>query len=112
MEKIWTEGVILKMGNQGEADQFLTLFTKDFGKFEILAKSIRKIASKLRSGIELFYLSKLCFVQGKSFKILTDVILLEKFKNIRDDLKKLDIVYKILETTDSLIKDEEKDEVI
>ena len=48
MEKIWTEGVILKMENQGEADQFLTVFTKDFGKFEILAKSIRKIRSEER----------------------------------------------------------------
>ena len=51
-----TNGVMIKKKDLGEADQLFTIYTKDFGKLEILGKAIRKISSKLRSGAELFYL--------------------------------------------------------
>ena len=105
-----TKGFILKKEDRGEADQLLMVFTKDFGKLEILGKSIRKISSKLRSGVEIFYLSEIEFIQGKTYKTLTDAILIEKFENIRKDLKRLKILYRIAEVFDELVKEEEKDE--
>ena len=48
-----TKGFILKKRNQGEANQLFTVFTKDFGRIEILGKSIRKITSKLRAGARI-----------------------------------------------------------
>jgi DNA repair protein RecO (recombination protein O) len=107
-----TQGIIIKKEAQGEVDQLFTIYTKDFGKLEILGKAIRKISSKLRSGAELFYLSEIEFIQGKTYKTLTDAILIEKFENLRNDLKKLSIAYKISEVFDSLIKGQEPDETI
>lgn len=107
-----TQGLILKKENQGEADQLFTIYTKDFGKLEILGKAIRKITSKLRQGAEIFYLSEVEFIQGKTYKTLTDAILIEKFKNLRNDLKKLSIVYKISEVLDQMVKGQEPDEKI
>lgn len=107
-----TKGFILKKTDFGEADQLFTIFTKDFGKLEILGKGIRKISSKLRSGAEIFYLSEIEFIQGKIHKTLTDAILIEKFKNLRKDLNRLSIAYKISEILDSLIKGPEPDEKI
>lgn len=104
-----TQGIVLKKTNRGEADQLLTIYTKDFGKIEILARAVRKITSKLRAGAEIFYLSEIEFIQGKAHKTLTDAILIEKFKNLRSDLKKLSIAYKIAETADNLIKEPEPD---
>ena len=48
-----TQCLILKKENQGEADQLFCVFCKNFGKLEILGKSIRKISSKLRQGAEI-----------------------------------------------------------
>jgi len=107
-----TQGFVLKKDDLGEADQVFSIFTKDFGKLKITAKAVRKIKSKLRAGIGLFYLSEVEFIQGKAHKTLTDAITIEKFKNIRGDLEKLEIVNKIAETADDLIKGEEKDEQI
>jgi len=107
-----TQGIVLKKENRGESDQLFTVFTKDFGKLEILGKGIRKITSKLRAGIEIFYLSEIEFVQGKNQKILTDAISIKKFKKIRRDLSKLKIAYKISEVLSKLIRGEEKDEKI
>jgi len=107
-----TQGFILKKKDLGEADRIFTIFTRDFGKLEILAKAIRKIGSKLRGGIELFYLSDIEFIQGKTHKTLTDTILIESFLNLRKDLKRLKIAFDISEMIDSLIRGEEKDEKI
>jgi len=107
-----TQGFILKKKDLGEADRIFTIFTRDFGKLEILAKAIRKIGSKLRGGIELFYLSDIEFIQGKTHKTLTDTILIESFLNLRKDLKRLKIAFDISEMIDSLIRGEERDEKI
>jgi len=105
-----TSGFILKKVDRREAGQLLMIYTKDFGKLEILAKAVRKISSKLRSGAEIFYLSEIEFIQGKTNKTLTDAILIEKFENLRKDLKKIKIAHKIVEVFDILIQGQEKDE--
>ncbi len=107
-----TQAFILKKTDLREADQVFTIYTKDFGKLKILGKAIRKIKSKLRAGVELFYLSEIEFIQGKNHKTLTDAMAIEKFKNIREDLDKLETASQIAENADELIKGEEKDEDI
>jgi DNA repair protein RecO (recombination protein O) len=107
-----TLGFVFKKEDRGEADQIFKIFTKDFGKIEVLGKGIRKISSKLRSQIDIFYLSEIEFIQGKIHKRLTDALLIEKFKNLRKSFKRLSIAYKISEVLDGLIKGEEKDERI
>ena len=101
-----TEALFLKKTNQGEANQVFTVYTKDFGKLEVTAKAIRKIKSKLNSGAEIFYYSEIEFIQGKVRKILTDAVLIKKF---RKDLPQLQIAYQVTQTLDDLVKGEEKD---
>jgi DNA repair protein RecO (recombination protein O) len=107
-----TQGFIIKVINQGETDQLFTIYTKHFGKIEILGKAIRKITSKLRGGAQLFYLSEIEFIQGKTYKTLTDTILINSFLNIRHSLEKIKIAEQILFLLDSLIKGEETDQEI
>ncbi len=97
-----TQGYVLKKNDLREADQVFTVYTKDFGKIKVLGKAIRKIKSKLRSGIDLFYLSEIEFIQGKNYKTLTDAVVLNKFKNIREDLES---VGKITDSLDSLLEE-------
>jgi len=107
-----SQGLIIKKEDRGEADQLFTVYTKDFGKLEILAKSIRKISSKLRQGAEIFYLSEIEFIQGKGYKTLTDASPIEKFKNLRQDLNRLKIAHLVAEVLDDFIKGPEIDERI
>jgi len=104
-----TQGFILKKVDNGEADRLFTVYTKDFGKLELLARAVRKIKSKLRAGLELFYLSEIEFIQGKTHKTLTDAILINNFKNLRKDLTRLTIAYKISEVFDRLVRGQESD---
>ena len=104
-----TQGWVFKKEDRGEADQVLTIYTKDFGKIKVLGKGIRKIKSKLRYGADLFYLSEIEFIQGKVYKTLTDSQVIKKFNN---DLDKFKIAKLISETLDELIKGEEKDKKV
>ena len=104
-----TQGFVLKKNNQGENNQLLTVYTKDFGRLEVLGKSIRKISSKLRSGVELFYLSEIEFIQGKAYKILTDAILINDFKNLRKGLTGMSVAFKVSAAFEGLIKGQEAD---
>jgi len=107
-----TEGIVLKEVERGEADRLLTIYTKDFGKIEVFGKAIRKINSKLRSGIQLNCFSEIEFIEGKFHKTLTDSIIIDKFSRIKQSPAKLKIAYRIGETADELLKKEEKDERI
>ncbi len=91
-------------------DQLFTLFTEKYGKIRVLGKSIRKITSKLRSGAELFYLSEIEFIEGKTNKILTDTVLIDNFKSLRENYENLLIAYKIAEKF--VLAEEVKDEQI
>jgi len=104
-----TKAFILKKTERGEADEVLTVFSREFGRLEILAKAVRKIASKLRPGVEIFYLSDIEFIQGKTYKILTEAIAIKKFANIRKSLLKIKTAQKISEVFDGLVKEQEAD---
>ncbi|MDO8435902.1 MAG: DNA repair protein RecO [bacterium] len=104
-----TQGFILGKTDRGEFDRVVTIYTKDFGKMDFLAKAERKINSKLRGGLGLFYLSDIEFIQGKAYKILTDVILINNFENLRKDFKISALSFKIAKTLDSLIRGQESD---
>jgi len=105
-----TQAFILNKTDWNEADQVFNVYTKEFGKIKVSAKAVRKIKSKLRSGIDLFYLSEIEFIQGKTYKTLTDAIILDKFENIRKDLEKLEVVSQIAEALDGLVHEQEQDE--
>lgn len=105
-----TQGIILSKKDRGEADRIFTFYTKDFGRLELTAKAVRKIKSKLRAGLDLFYLSEVEFIQGKNQKTITDVILLDKFKNLREDVDKLKVAYQIASLADKLLRGQEREE--
>lgn len=107
-----TKGVIFKKQDQGEADRMFTIYTEQFGKLEFRAISERKINSKLRGGLELFYLSDVEFIQGKFQKTLVDALVLERYGNIREDLIRLQIAYRISEIVDRIVQGQEADQDI
>ncbi len=107
-----TQGFVLKKEGRREADQLFTIFTKDYGKLEISGRAVRKISSKLSSGVELFSLSEIEFIQGKSRKTLTDAVLIEKFAAIKKSLRRLRMAYKVSEVLDALVSNREPDEKI
>jgi len=110
--KYKTIGFVFKKSEGAESDQVFSIFTKDFGKLELKAKAIRKITSKLRADIDIFYLSEVEFIQGKNNKTLTDAVKIKKLGIFEKDLENFLIAGKIANVLDIFIRGEEKDEDI
>ena len=104
-----TKAIVFGETAQEEADKLFSLFTKDFGRVEVLGRAIRKTTSKLRAFIPLFSLCHIEFIQGKGYKILTDSVLIKDFENTKEDLARLKVAYKIAEILGRSLKGEERD---
>lgn len=107
-----TQGIILAKQEVGEADRFLTAYTEDFGMLRLLAIGVRKITSKLRSGLELFDLSNIEFVEGKNTGILTDAILKNGFWSIRKNLARIQAAKAVSDRMKKFFTQPEKDEKV
>jgi DNA repair protein RecO (recombination protein O) len=105
-----TQGIVLQKEDIGEADRVFTVFTKEYGKLRLRAISERKITSKLRGGLELFYYSEIGFVQGKAYKTITDSAAIARFPNLRADIMRMRIMSRLAEIADDIVKGEEQDE--
>jgi len=95
--------------DRGEADQLLIVYTRDFGRLDVVAKGIRKIASKLRSAVEFPAVIELEFIQGKTCKTLTDAVILIPLKHLLRQPRKQDAICRIFGMTEALIKDQQPD---
>ncbi len=100
-----TEGIVIKEENYGEADRFFTIFTKDFGKIRVMAKGIRKIKAKLRSGLQFFNHIYLEFVRGKYFYTAIEAINIDNFQNLKKEPEKLKILFHISNILNKLLKE-------
>jgi len=105
-----TCSIVLKEKEINEWDKIFVVFSRDFGKIEITARAIRKITSKLRSGIELFSLSELIFIQAGNKRILIDVAKKERFDNVFNDVRLFRLMCWISQLIDYFVKGQEKDE--
>lgn len=101
MRSYKTEGIVIKRKNFGEADRILTVFTKNRGKIQLMAKGVRKITSKRSSHIELLNHSTLGIYEGK-LSILTETECLNHYSGLKSDLKKAGYAFYICELIDGL----------
>ncbi len=88
MRQVTTKAILLKRLNFGEADRIITVLTPD-GISSLLAKGVRKAKSKLAGGIELFSITDITYIDGRSdLKTITSTRLAIHFRNIVQDINR------------------------
>lgn len=95
-------GFVIRRVNLGEADRFVTIFTQNNGKIEVLAKGVRKITSKRSSHIELLNLVRFHSVKTSKNFILTETELVDSYEGRKIDLKQCEIAFFVCELIDNL----------
>ncbi len=99
MKQLVTTGIVLNRTDYGEADRILVLLTPDQGKIHLVAKGVRKVKSKLAGGIELFSVSQITYMPGRSGSGLGTLIssrLLKYYKNIVQDINRTMLGYDLI----------------
>lgn len=80
------EGVILRRRNLGEADSILTVFSGNEGKFEAIARGVRKARSRMRGHLEPLTRSRVLVAQGRNLDVFTQAETVDAYRRLREDL--------------------------
>lgn len=81
-----TEAVILRRRNLGEADSILTVFAAREGKFDAIAKGVRKARSRMGGHLEPLTRSRVMLAHGRSLDVFTQAETVEPYRMLREDL--------------------------
>jgi DNA repair protein RecO (recombination protein O) len=82
-----TEGVILRRRNIGEADSVFTVFSPTEGKFDAVARGVRKARSHMRGHLEPLTRSNLLLAQGRNLDVFTQAETITAYRSLREDLE-------------------------
>lgn len=107
-----TKGLTLRRRDSGEDDRLFVVYTKHFGKVELLAKGGKKIKSKLVGHLEPFLLSEVLAARGISCDKLAGSYSLHRFNNIWQDTLKISLADYCLELVDVLTQPAQPDQAI
>lgn len=106
MKQFSTKIIILGRINYGEADRILNVITPDHGKLSLLAKGVRRSKSKLAGGLELFSISNVTFIDGKSeIKTVISTQLDRYFSKIVENIESTKLAYDFLKKIDKYTKE-------
>lgn len=107
MNQLVTQSIVLTRVNYGEADRILTLLTPDQGKIRLIAKGVRRVKSKLAGGIELFSVSEIVYVRGKSdIGTLVSSRLKQHYAGIVADINRTMLGYELIKQLNKATEDE------
>ncbi len=104
--QIITVGMVLARTDFQEADRILTVLTPDHGKLRVIAKGVRRQRSKLAGGIELFSVSEITVLPGRSeLGTLISTRLQHHYGEIVKDIKRTMLGYEFLKRMQKLTED-------
>lgn len=69
-----SEGIVLGSASFGEANKYLSIFTREFGLIGVRAQGVRTLQSKLRPHIEDFSIARVGLVHGRDAWRLTNAL--------------------------------------
>lgn len=84
-----TEGIIIRVRDYNEADRIITVFTREHGKVQAIAKGCRKQKSRKRGIIQLFTYGDFVFYRGRTLDTVIQCEGKESFGVLREDLDRM-----------------------
>ena len=79
------DAIVIRTREYNEADKLITLFSREYGKLEAVAKGVRKPKSKQRGGTQLFTYADFLLYKGKSLDTVSQVHPRESFIHLWED---------------------------
>ena len=98
------EGIVIRRKSFGEADRILTLYTKNHGRVYLIAKGVRKTASRKRGHIEIFNLIRFQAISGHGMDLMTEAEVIDDFVSVRKSLNKISLAYYFMEVIEKFCR--------
>nr|WP_302597546.1 DNA repair protein RecO [uncultured Cellulosilyticum sp.] len=101
-----TKALVIREYTIGESDKYITLFTKEIGKIQVLAPRAKKSDKGFASGTQVFVYGDFMLTSFKDTYRLVGVEVIEMFHSIREDLMNLSYASYIMEFIQSVTEPE------
>ncbi|MGB9809853.1 MAG: DNA repair protein RecO, partial [Caldanaerobacter sp.] len=112
MRFLKTEAVVLKSNLISEKDKIATLFTKDYGKLQAVAKGARRSKSRFVNAVRPFIVANYVIFEGQNYYYIDQWELVENFENVERDLDRFAIASYVTETIMKVTEDKQKSETL
>lgn len=106
------EALILRARDFGEADKILTIYTREEGKCQAIAKGVRKSTSRLRGGVQPLTHSRLLLYRGRTLDTVSQSENICAYAALRDDLVLLSAASYLAELLEAAVPEREPHEEI
>ncbi len=104
---------IIKRRSFGEADKIITVFSKELGKKNLIAKGIRRIKSRRAGNLELFNDTVLLVRKSRhGLDYITETQLNRSFMRVAGNMAKTQLAYQLIELIDKLTPVEQTQEEV
>lgn len=104
-----TIGFVLYKKDVAELDREYCLFTKKYGKIKLIAKSVRKILSKLSSQLEPPALISVVFIPTETKGMITTALAVSSNAKIRKDIERFKVYKEIMTLLNNFTMFNQKD---
>src|SRR5205807_2254194 len=102
------QGIVLRSMKLGEADKIVTILTQGSGKIRAVAKGIRRTNSKFGARLEPLTHVSLLLYQGRNLDTVTQAEIISPFRRIRGDFELIAAAETMLEATDKVAEEHER----
>ena len=106
------EGIIIKEKTYSETSKIIDIITKKYGVISVMAKGAKTLKSKFRSTTtKLIYGTFNIMYKENKISNLIEVDVINYYKNIKKDIKKISYASYILELVEQVIKQNNNEEI-
>lgn len=106
------EGIVLNETNYSETSKILNILTKEHGYISVISKGSRTLKSKLRGiSMKLVYANFVVTYKENGISTLIEGCVINSFKYIMTDLKKMNYVLYIISLVKSVLKESNSEEI-
>lgn len=106
------QAIVMRRRDLGEADRLLTVFTRDRGKVNLLAKGVRRAASRKAGHVEPFTYTDLLVAKGANLDLVTQAETIVSHRRVREDLWLSSLAYYVVELADAFTQDEDPNSLL
>jgi DNA repair protein RecO (recombination protein O) len=103
------EAIVIRRRDWDEADRLLTLYSREQGKFQAVAKGARKPSSRKAGHLELFSRTRLLVARTRSIDIITQAETIEPYVRMRESLESSTLAHYFAELLDRFTGESESD---
>lgn len=106
------EAIVLRSQKLNEADNLITLFSREHGKLRVVAKGVRKPASRKRAGVQLFTHGDFLLYHGRSLDHITQCESRTSFHRLVGNLDLFAYATYFVELVDGLLAENQPQEEV